>query len=109
MSWLVRFLPEAEKDLHSLSHTQQTMVKKAIEKVKENPLPQREGGFGKPLGNKRGVNLSNMLKIKLRGAGIRVVYRLEKSESRMIIVVVGIREDEEVYDIAYARRRKYNL
>ena len=39
----------------------------------------------------------NFLKIKLRGEGIRIVYHLERTDTRMLIVVIGIREDEEVY------------
>lgn len=109
MNWTVQYLPEADKDLDSLSHTQQAMVKKAIKKVKENPLPQNEGGYGKPLGHKRGLNLTNLLKIKLRGEGIRVVYKLIRTESQMLIIVVGVREDEEVYEIAHSRRTKHNL
>lgn len=49
------------------------------------------------------------MKIKLRGEGIRVVYKLIKTESQMLIIVVGIREDEEVYEIAHSRRTKHNL
>ena len=109
MNWSVVFLPEADRDLDNLSHTQQVLVKKAISKVQENPLPQNEGGYGKPLGHKRGLNLTSFLKIKLRGAGIRVVYKLIKTESQMLVIVVGVREDEEVYDIAYFRRTKHNL
>ena len=109
MNWSVQYLPEADKDLDSLSHTQQLMVKKAIAKVQENPLPQNEGGYGKPLGLKHGLNLTNLLKIKLRGAGIRVVYKLVKTESQMLIIVVGVREDEEVYEIAHSRRTKHDL
>ena len=109
MSWLVKFLPEAEKDFRNLTRTQQIIVRKAIAKVQENPLPQSEGGYGKPLGHKRGLDLTNLLKIKLRGAGIRVVYKLVKTESQMVVIVVGVREDEKAYEAAYLRRRKYNL
>lgn len=109
MNWSVQYLPEAVKDLDGLSRMQQVMVKKAIKKVKENPLSQNEGGYGKPLGHKRGLNLTNLMKIKLRGEGIRVVYKLIKTESQMLIIVVGIREDEEVYEIAHSRRIKHNL
>jgi mRNA interferase RelE/StbE len=49
------------------------------------------------------------LKIKLRNEGIRVVYKLMKTESQMLIVVVGIREDEEVYEIAHSRKTKHDL
>ena len=103
MSWEVRYLPEAEKDFRSLSHTQQLIVRKAIDKVRTNPLPQSEGRYGKPLGHKHGTNLTNLLKIKLRGEGIRIVYRLIRTETAMLVIVIGIREDDEVYEIA--RRR----
>ena len=109
MNWSLVFLPEAMKDMQSLSRSRQAMVKKAIKKVQENPLPQNEGGYGKPLGSKRGLNLTGLLKIKLRGEGIRVVYKLERRESQMLVIVVGIREDEEVYQIAHTRRDKHLL
>ena len=109
MIWSLSFLPEADKDLDNLDHSQQVLVKKAIQKVRQNPLPQSEGGYGKPLGHKRGLNLTNLLKIKLRNAGIRIVYKLEKTESQMIVIVVGIRADEEVYEIAHSRRMKNDL
>ncbi len=109
MSWSLVFLPEALKDIQDLSRSRQAMVKKAIKKVQENPLPQNEGGYGKPLGSKRGLNLTGLLKIKLRSEGIRVVYRLEKRESQMLVIVVGVREDEEVYQIEHTRRNRYNL
>ena len=109
MIWSVEYLPEAVKDIESLSHPQQVLVKKAIKKVQQNPLPQSEGGYGKPLGNKRGVNLTNLLKIKLRGAGIRIVYKLIRTDTQMLIIVVGAREDDEVYEIAAGRRKKHEL
>lgn len=109
MNWDVKYLPEADKDLDSLSRQQQVLVKKAIKRVQGNPLPQSEGGYGKPLGHKHGLNLTNLLKIKLRGEGIRVVYKLVKTESQMLVIVVGIREDDEVYEIASTRRTKHNL
>lgn len=109
MSWDVEYLPEADKDLDSLARRQQILVKKAIKKVQENPLPQSEGGYGKPLGHKHGLNLTNLLKIKLRGEGIRVIYKLIKRESQMLVIVVGIREDDEVYEIAHTRRTKHDL
>ena len=109
MSWEVNYLPEADKDIAALARKQQIIVQKAIKKVKENPLPQSEGGYGKPLGHKHGTNLTNFLKIKLRGEGIRIVYKLIRTQTQMLIVVVGIREDDEVYEIAQRRRDKHNL
>lgn len=109
MSWNVVYLPEAEKDILALARNRQLLVNKAIKKVKQNPLPQSEGGYGKPLGHKQGTNLTNFLKIKLRGAGIRIVYKLVRTDRQMLVVVVGVREDEEVYEIAAKRKNLYNL
>lgn len=109
MNWTLKFLPEAEKDLNNLAGNQQILVAKAIKKVQQNPLSVYEGGYGKPLGNKGGRNLTGFLKIKLRDAGLRVVYKLIQTDTEMIIVVIGARADEEVYDIAAKRAKKHDL
>ena len=93
MSWSLIFLPDAQKDLQSLSGDQRILVAKALDKVRKNPLPSSEGGFGKPLGNKGGTDLSGFLKIKLKAAGLRVVYKLIRTETEMLIVVIGARAD----------------
>ena len=103
MKWSVKYYPEALKDLTSLDKRIQIKVLKAIDKVSENPLPASEGGYGKPLGNKSGMNLTGLLKIKLRGDGVRVIYELERKKSGMSIVVIGVRADETVYRIASDR------
>lgn len=46
-AWQVEYLPEAAEDFHSLDHSQQLLVAKAIDKVAQNPLPQAEGGLWK--------------------------------------------------------------
>ena len=109
MKWTVKYLPDAVKDFKKLSGDRQVMVAKAIEKVRENPLPTSKGGYGKPLGKKSGTDLSGLLKIKLRDAGIRIVYKLIRTDTEMIIVVIGARADDEVYHIAEHRRDKYTL
>ena len=109
MSWELDYLPEAKKDIQGLDRSQQIIVTKAIRKVKENPLPREEGGYGKPLGHKGGTNLTNLLKIKLKKEGIRIVYKLIQTDTRMLIVVVGVREDEEVYEIAKRRMIQHHL
>lgn len=109
MNWTLKFLPEAKKDLEGLAGSQRILVAKAIEKVRQNPVSMFEGGYGKPLGNKGGRNLTGLLKIKLKDAGLRVVYKLIQTETEMIIVVIGARADEEVYDIASKRVIKHDL
>ena len=76
------------------------------EKVAQNPLPQNEGGYGKPLGNKGGKGLTGYYKIKLLKLGIRVVYKLVREGSIMKIIVIAARADDEVYNIAYERITK---
>lgn len=109
MKWGLEYLPEAEKDLCSLDGSQRILVQKAIKKVQQNPLPVNENGYGKPLGNQIESRLSGFLKIKLRGAGLRVVYKLKRTETAMLVIVIGVRADEEVYDIAHKRAIKHNL
>ena len=109
MNWEIRYLKEADRDYGKLSHTQQSAVTKAIDKVSRNPLPMAEGGYGKPLGHQDGIDLTGLLKIKLRGEGLRVVYKLIRTETTMLVLVIQIREDKEVYKTAFARRKKYRI
>ncbi len=96
-NWTVTYLDEALKDINRLDGSVKQQVAKAIKKVSQNPLPKREGGYGAELGNKAGHDLSDCLKIKLSKAGIRVVYRIQREESQMNIIIVGIRANLEVY------------
>lgn len=109
MSWDVKYLPEAEKDLRSLDGSQRLIVLKAIKKVQQNPLPAEENGYGKFLGNHNSSNLAGLLKIKLRASGLRVVYQLRRVEGEMLIIVIGVRADEEVYELAQKRASKHKL
>jgi len=103
--WKIDYHPEAKQELKQLDGSQRKIVLKAIIKVSENPTSYTEGGYGKPLGNKSGNNLTGLLKIKLKALGLRVVYKLEKvqPENIMRIIVISVREDNEVYDIAAKR------
>ncbi len=109
MNWEVEYLPEAEQDLKKLDGSQRIFVLKAIKKVKQNPLPVFEGGYGKPLGNKNGTDLSGFLKVKLKSVGLRIVYKIVKQDDKMLIIVIGARADEEVYGIAQKRILDYEL
>lgn len=103
MSWEIKYTNDANNDLAELDGSQKKQVLKAVRKVSENPLPSSEGGYGKPLGNKQGRNLTGLLKIKLVDLGIRVVYRLIRTETSMQIIVIAARSDDEVYEIAAKR------
>ena len=103
MNYKLRFTPEADNDLLKFNNSQKDQIGRAIEKVLTNPLHQSEGGYGKPLGNKRGRNLTGCFKITLKKMGIRIVYELIRTETTMEIIVIAARADEEVYDMAAKR------
>lgn len=107
--WELSFLPEAREDLRALDGSQRIRVVKAIAKVQSNPLPSSEGGYGKPLGNKRLSQLSGLMRVKLKSDGIRIVYKLERIEHAMRIVVIGVRSDDAVYREAQKRRESHGL
>ncbi len=109
MNWKIEFLDAARKDLKRLDHSIQIQVVKGINKVAQNPLSVSEGGYGKPLGNKGGKNLTNLLKIKFRDIGIRVVYKVERTDTLMVIIVISARTDEQVYHEAAKRRDQHDL
>lgn len=109
MSWSIKYLDEVKEDFNNLDGSQKISVRKAIKKTLLNPLPRSEGGYGIPLGKKGNVDLTNFLEIKLQGSGIRVVYKLIRTETEMLIIVVGMREDEEVYGTAQKRIDIYGL
>lgn len=46
----------------------------------QNPLPESESGYG-------------------NGAGLRIVYQLIRCSDHMLVAVIGVREDDEVYEL----------
>jgi len=101
----VEYTEAARNDLKELGSPRDKAVRKVIDKVAENPLPKSEGGYGNPLGNKRGKNLTGLCKIKLLKLGIRVVYKVIRTDKVMRIIVIAARADDEVYNTA-AKRNK---
>ena len=104
--WKIKYHPAAQKDLARLDGSTVKLVLKGILKVAENPLPQSQGGYGKPLGTKGGSNLTNLFKIKFKRIGIRVVYKLLRDEKtkEMYILVIASRADSEVYHLSEIRK-----
>jgi mRNA interferase RelE/StbE len=103
MSWDIDYYDKAIEDLEGLTKAVNARVVKAINKVAKNPLPQSEGGYGKPLGNRQSSKLAGCMKIKLKSVGIRVVYQLIRVDTVMKIVVVSVRDDDGVYKEAERR------
>ena len=85
--WTPKIIPEAEKSFAKFDKAVKIQILAGIKKVSSNPLPQPVG-YGKPLGNKGGNNLTGFFKIKYKGIGIRVVYTLVLNKSIMNILVM---------------------
>lgn len=109
MTWELEYLPEAQADLADLDNSIRQPVLKGIKKVQKNPISKEDGGYGTPLGNKEGNNLTGLFKIKFLKYGIRVVYKLECQDNIMKIIVVSARSDNKAYAKAGSRRSKYGL
>lgn len=106
MKWTLEYTKEAKNDLKSLDGTQQLQVLKVIKKVAVNPLPNTEGGYGKPLGNNISSKLAGYMKIKLLKLGLRVVYGLERQGEVMRIIIISVCDDETVYKMAQERFKR---
>ncbi len=84
--WSVKISPEAKKEYFKFDKALRIQVAAGIRKVSLAPLPS-PNGYGKPLGNKHGNNLTGFFKIKYRDIGIRVVYTLVLDEMAMNIML----------------------
>lgn len=106
MAWNIKITDEAKKDFRKLDGSLKKQVLAGIRKGSEAPLPSPRG-FGKPLGNKNGNNLTGFFKIKYKGIGIRVVYTLVLDEVVMNVAVISERDDNFCYDLAAKLYEKY--
>lgn len=106
MAWKIRITDEAKRDFVKLEKSIQKQVLAGIIKVSKAPLPSPDG-YGKPLGNKHGNNLTGFFKIKYKGIGIRVVYTLVVDRLTMNIIVISQRDDNYCYDLASKLYSKY--
>src|SRR5689334_13224567 len=95
----VVFIEEAKKDYKKLDGSIKKLVNVALAKMED-----RADELGEDLTSKHGVNLIGCRKIKFRKAGIRLVYRIVGDKAEIAeIIIVGKREDNEVYQEAYKR------
>lgn len=84
------FVAELAKLDASVKH----QLRKKLDKVVENPHVPK---------NRLSGGLHNCYKIKLRKAGVRLIYQVNDQEIYILLLTVGKREDNEVYDTALKR------
>lgn len=106
MGWGVCITDDAKEDFKKLDGSVKKQVLAGILKVSQAPLPS-PNGYGKPLGNKAGNDLTGFFKIKYKGIGIRVVYVLVMEKMIMNILVISERNDNYCYDLASRIFEKY--
>lgn len=106
MPWKIKIDTEAKKEYLKLDGSLRKQVLAGIIKVSKAPLPSPYG-YGKPLGNKYGNNLTGFFKIKYKKIGIRVIYTLVVAEAIMNIVVISDRNDNYCYDLAMKAFEKH--
>lgn len=95
----LQFRKEAEKELNELDGSVKILVKKALKK-----LTERANELGEPLRNQGGRDLTGCRKVKLKKAGIRIVYHIIGDRMEIVeILAIGNRSDYEVYEDAHKR------
>lgn len=106
MPWTIKITEEAKKEFKELDGSLKKQVAAGIIKVSKAPVPS-PNGYGKPLGNKNGNNLTGFFKIKYKSIGIRVVYTLVLDQQIMNVVVISERDDNYCYEMAAKLYEKY--
>jgi mRNA interferase RelE/StbE len=93
MNYKLKFLPTALKEWKKLDNTVQTQLKKKLKERLNNPHV--------PSSQLRGFE--NHYKIKLRASGYRLVYEVIDTEVCVLVIAIGKRNKNEVYQDAQKR------
>ncbi len=93
MSYSLAFLESAKKEWDTLDKPIREQFKKKLIKRLELPRVEKDRLNG----------MKDCYKIKLRSAGFRLVYQVEDQEIQVVVVAVGKRERNKVYNIAIKR------
>lgn len=92
--YTLRFMPEALQEWHDLDGSVRSVLKKLLAKRLDKPHV--------PGGALHGA-LAGCYKIKLRQQGVRLVYAVEDEALVVLVLAVGRREGNVVYDRATGR------
>ncbi len=94
MTWTVQFHPDIQNDFRRLGRTEARKIEHVIKSRIKNGEPDK---IGKPLsGELKGYR-------RLRTGQTRIVYRVDNGRIEVLIIAVGIRRDDEVYEQAQKR------
>ncbi len=93
MTYNLEFVSEALKEWNALDSTVQKQFKKKLAERLKHPIVPASRLFG----------TTNRYKIKLRQSGFRLVYEVIDSEVVVLVVAVGKRKRNKVYQAAAKR------
>jgi len=94
MTYSIKVHEDFERDLKKLDRSIQDQLYKKLLKIIENPhIPK----------NRLHGDLFTCYKIKLLKAGVRLIYQVIDEEVVILLVTVGKRADDEVYNEAVKR------
>ncbi|ERJ26818.1 StbE replicon stabilization toxin [Campylobacter concisus UNSWCS] len=89
MSYELEFLPGALKEWQKLDSSIKVQFKKKLSERLENPKVAKDKLRG----------YEDVYKIKLRDIGYRLAYQVKDDEIVVLVLVVGKRENNEVYEM----------
>ena len=94
MRWIVIYHPDVKNDFARLGNRESTNIMRVIDKRIASGEPDK---LGKPLsGALKGYR-------RIRTGQTRIVYRVYAAKIEILIVAVGMRRDDEIYDSATSR------
>ncbi|HDX8756459.1 TPA: type II toxin-antitoxin system RelE/ParE family toxin [Klebsiella michiganensis] len=93
MTYKLAFNESALKEWKKLGHTLQVQFKKKLKERLENPRIPASQLHGR----------KDQYKIKLLGAGYRLVYRVEDDIVTVTVIDVGKRENDDIYNATLNR------
>ncbi|MBL8502294.1 MAG: type II toxin-antitoxin system RelE/ParE family toxin [Rhodocyclaceae bacterium] len=94
MAWSVIYHPEVAEDLTLLGSAE---ARRTLAVIEERILHGEPDKAGKPL---RGILAGSR---RIRTGNIRIVYRVDGKRVEVLIIAVGARRDDEVYQAAESR------
>jgi mRNA interferase RelE/StbE len=94
MAWTLAYHPEVQDDFRRLGRVEARNIQAVIIDRLQNGEPEKSGKLlhGALAGYRR-----------LRTGATRIVYRIEKQKIEILVIAVGMRRDDEVYEKANKR------
>lgn len=94
MAWVILYHPEVRNDFRRLGRTDAKAIQKVIDERLARGEPEK---IGKPLSG----DLSGYR--RLRTGQTRIVYRVDGKRIEVLVIAVGLRRDDEIYEKAGRR------